>query len=250
MNLTYLIISLAVFLISGGFIWYGSSSRKTDTNLLYGGFAVMIAALVAAIYYAITPEARTSVPGFLQVDGQSVNYFANSNASTPSYTTVYDSNAVGSDKIPDWMLTSSTMTSADRTTAATSDQKTLINSWLIRTVGAAIPDNLKPTSDTDIRSILVRRKNGLTAEIPIMQFFKKLHDDSILAFDRAKDYTDWRFAGGAGQPTFTDNVIRYNSGIRLGLSDNSSLKLGHDGRGDARIITAPGSSGQVWYVIP
>jgi hypothetical protein len=249
MNLTYLIISLAVFLISGGFIWYGSSSRKTDTNLLYGGFAVMIAALVAAIYYAITPEARTSVPGFLQVSGQSGNYSANSNASSPTYTTVYDPNAVGSDKIPDWMLTSPTMTPAERTAAASSDQKTLINSWLNRTVGAAIPDNLKPTSDTDIRSILVRRKNGTTAEIPIMQFFRKLNDDAILAYDRAKDYTDWRLAGGQGQTTFTDNVVRYGGGIRLGLADNTAYKLTHNGAGTAALQNAPGQNGQVWIVV-
>jgi hypothetical protein len=235
MNLTYLIISLAVFLISGGFIWYGSS-RKTDTNLLYGGFAVMIAALVAAIYYAITPEARTSVPPFLQATGVSGNYSANNNASSPAYTTAYDPNAVGSDIMPDWMLTSSSMTPAERTTASSTNQKTLINLWLNRIVGAAVPVDLRPTSDTDIRSILVRRKNGTTAEIPIMQFFKKLNDDAILAYDRAKDYTDWRLAGGQGQSTFTDNVVRYGGSAQLALTDGPSNKLGHDGRGDAVLV--------------
>ena len=210
MQLTPFIISLVFFIISTIWVIGGSFSsavgRATsrDVAIQWVALVVMLITLGLSIHYGVTnasSESRTSAG----------SWDTTPSASGSVASAVWASGATSSDLAPGWTI---------GTDLATSSQQTLINAWLRRTVNTPVV-GLTPTVDTDIRSILVRRKNGTTAEIPIMSFFKKLHEDALLAWRQSKDYTDEKFAD--------PSIVRYNTGFKIRSTEEHHTAINRGG---------------------
>jgi hypothetical protein len=123
----------------------------------------------------------------------------------------------------------------------------MTKNWINRTVAAGITaDSITSSGTNGIKSILVRKNDGLTAELPIMEFFKKLHEDMMIGYQRAKDYAD---KVSADILISHPNILTKGQNIRLGLQEATQYKLTHNGSGTAAIENAAGNAGQQWTVI-
>jgi hypothetical protein len=176
----YLIISIVIFLISAGSMWYGTTSK--NTTLIYSGLIIMISSLVSAIYFFI------SKPASRAARADEVARDANVEA--------------------EW----------------TGTEKEIWARWLENNTGTLTTASQSSSTPTGIKSIVVRRNNGTTAELPIMDFIKKLYTDIPL-----------------GNP----QIVRKGEGIQLRLQDSRGNKLGHNGRGTAAIIDGV----QIWEAV-
>jgi hypothetical protein len=178
----YLIISIVIFLISAGSMWYGTTSK--NTTLIYSGLIIMISSLVSAIYFFI------SKPESLQISARAAD--------------------------------------APVEAAWTNTEKAIWATWLENNIGTLTTASQSSSTPTGIKSIVVRRNNGTTAELPIMNFLKKLYTDIF----KSNPY-----------------VLQPGMNVRLGLQEATQYKLNHNGRGAATLQDAPGNNGQLWQVI-
>ena len=61
----------------------------------------------------------------------------------------------------------------------TNTQKAIWATWLENNIGTLTTASQSSSTPTGIKSIVVRRNNGTTAELPIMDFLKKLNTDFV-----------------------------------------------------------------------
>ncbi len=136
---------------------------------------------------------------------------------------------------------------AGTTDTKTTTQADMTKNWINRTVAAGITaDSITSSGTNGIKSILVRKNDGLTAELPIMEFFKKLHEDMMLGYQRAKDYAD---KVSADILIAHPGIVTRGQGIRLQLQNHPGWKLSDNGRGLAALHLSGPGQGQVWDVI-
>ena len=200
MNLTYFIISLVMFLI---FLYLTNYVAKTNNKeLFYIGIVFMITSIAAAVYCASTnpTDQRTNYPGWEQ-STQDVGY--------PSTVDLWTA-ASGSNRKPPWV---------GPLDLVTTSQKDLTKRWIQRTVGTLDENSVTSADEMGIKSILVRRNDGTTADLPIMDFFKKLHDDMVLGFDRAKDYVD------QGISSVSNDLASVSATANGGIQRDQHVKL-------------------------
>ena len=171
----YSIISLIICLISLYFINYGS--KMNNNQLVYGGFIAIIASIVAAIYFgcASSTDKRTNYPEWLENTASAVVPLG--------YANVWTSNATKSNKRPDY-LGSGPSYNLSQT------QKGLTAAWIESKVGSGTPNSFTSQDGNGITSIVVRNASGEDLDLPIMDFFEKIHGDIKLGFTRAQDYAD------------------------------------------------------------
>jgi len=173
MNLTYLIVSLVIGLISFYLTNYGS--KINNKQLVYGGFIAIIVSIVAVLYFSFASRAeeRTNYPGWSETT---------LSAAVPSTTDLWTATSIGSNKKPSYLgpsLTNNVETS----------QKDLVAAWIESKVDTGTPSSFTSQRDDAIASILVRDAKGDDRELPIMDFFQKIHEDMVLGYLRAQDYT-------------------------------------------------------------
>jgi hypothetical protein len=172
MNL-YLIISLVIGLVYFYLTNYGS--KINNNQLFYGGFIAIIASIVASLYFgfASRTEERTNYPGWLQTT---------LDAAVPSTADLWTATSTGSNKKPSYLGPSSTNN-------VETSQKDLVAAWIESKVDTGTPSSFTSQRDDAITSILVRDAKGDDRELPIMDFFQKIHEDMVLGYLRAQDYT-------------------------------------------------------------
>jgi hypothetical protein len=187
--------------------------------------AMAVVSLVGGGYFAYvsTTSERTIPVEWDAAIGTSV-------VSPLTASNLWDSTSTNSLAKPNWIPNGS---------LATASQKTLTENWIRSIVGTP---GAAGTAPTDIKSILVRRVNGSVAELPIMDVFRKIFDDDILTFRRAKDYTDvLRVDADLG------SVIRRGSGVRINQG-NESLAITNATAGGNNVI-AQLEGGQIWTLV-
>ena len=143
-------------------------------NLTYLIISLVIIVSIIAILYLSTPaENRTNYPDW--------------NESTKSAQVgnkpLWQSDSKGSDKKPEYLkFIESEFVDSDRT------QRELTVAWIENKVNAGGPDSQTSQGTSGISSILVKDINGNEKELPIMDFFEKIHGDIYTGWLRAKDY--------------------------------------------------------------
>ena len=128
----------------------------------------------------------------------------------------------------DAVSTESVARSAAVVAAWTNTEKDIWATWLDNNIGTLTTASQSSSTPTGIKSIVVRRNNGTTAELPIMDFIKKLYTDISLS---------------------NPYVLQPGMNVRLGLAEASNNKLTHNGRGMAALEDKPGNDGQLWKVM-
>jgi hypothetical protein len=209
-------------------------------------FAVALFSTITYLLVFKSTEGRTKYPGWTETTTSA--WFEDNAAQTAGLTqaqkdalpaaNIWAAGKSNSDKKYEWT------TDAD---SKTDTQRVLTERWIERTVDQAISSTsiTSQSATKGVKSILVRKLDGTTAELPIMDFFKKLHEDMVLGWQRAKDYAD---------KISDDILIRHpeivttGKPIRLGLQEATQYKLTHNGRGTAALQDAPGNAGQMWTV--
>jgi hypothetical protein len=146
-------------------------------NLTYLIISLVIIVSIIAILYLSTPaENRTDYPDW--------------NESTKSAQVgtgaLWQSDSKGSDKKPEYLkFIDSEFFDSDRT------QRELTVAWIENKVNAGGPDSQTSQGTSGISSILVKDINGNEKELPIMDFFEKIHGDIYTGWLRAKDYINY-----------------------------------------------------------
>ena len=189
----YFIISLIICLISLYFINYGS--KMNNNQLVYGGFIAIIASIVAAIYFgcASSTEKRTIYPGWDE---------STDSALVPGTGPLWTSSASGSNKKPNY-LGDGPAYDVGQT------QRQLTSTWIESKVNSGgTSDSWTSMKSNAITSILVRDANGDDRELPIMDFFKKIHEDIQLGFARATDYASAATLAAAQTAEENDRVLK------------------------------------------
>ena len=220
-------------------------------KLQYGLIFSVVAILSTLIYLFVfkSSESRTKYPDWNQTteDAWEPRDAVASTAAGLAGSTTYNAartadlwttTSQGSNLKPIWAGTTDTKATT---------QLDMTKNWINRTVDAGITaDSITSSGTKGIKSILVRQNDGLTAELPIMEFFKKLHDDMRIGYQRAKDYAD---KVSADILISHPSIVTRGQGIRLQLQNHPNYKLSDNGKGGAAIHYAPGASGQVWDVV-
>lgn len=207
-------------------------------KLQYGLIFLVVAIFSTVIYLFVfkSTESRTKYPDWNQ---STEDAWEPQNAASAVAAGAVGSTTYNTARAAELWTTTSQGSNLKTAWAGTTDTKTttqadMTKNWINRTVAAGITANSITSSGTNgIKSILVRKNDGLTAELPIMEFFKKLHEDMMLGFQRAKDYADKVSADiFISHPT----ILRRGDRFQLRLWDAHHLKLGHNGRGAAAMV--------------
>ena len=207
----YFIISLIICLISLYFINYGS--KMNNNQLVYGGFIAIIASIVAAIYFgcASSTDKRTNYPGWDQTTDSAL---------VPGTGPLWTTGASGSNIRPIY-LGDGPSYGTDKT------QRQLTALWIDTLVaGGGNANSWTSMNDDAITSIVVRNASGVDKEFPIMDFFKKIHEDIKLGFTRAQEYADY-VAG-----LVTEEMIKESDDLQTDykklISDETSMRKQDD----------------------
>ena len=207
-------------------------------KLQYGLIFSVIAIFSTLIYLFVfkSTESRTKYPDWNQ---SAEDAWEPKDAAAATAAGAVGSTTYNTARAAELWTTTSQGSNLKTAWAGTTDTKAttqldMTKNWINRTVAAGITaDSITSSGTNGIKSILVRKNDGLTAELPIMEFFKKLHEDMMLGYQRAKDYADKVSADILiSHPT----ILRRGEAFQLRLKDAPHLKLGHNGRGAAAII--------------
>jgi hypothetical protein len=220
-------------------------------KLQYGLIFSVIAIFSTMIYLFVfkSTESRTKYPEWNQ---STEDAWEPNNAAAAVAAGAVGSTAYNTARAAELWTTTSQGSNAKLTWAGTTDTKTttqldMTKNWINRTVAAGITANSITSSGTNgIKSILVRKNDGLTAELPIMEFFEKLHKDMMLGYQRAKEYAD---KVGTDILITHPGIVTRGQGIRLQLQNAPGWKLSDNGRGLAALHHSGPGGGQVWDVI-
>jgi hypothetical protein len=173
MSNTYLIWSLVAILFT--FSAMLGAASVNDKNLVYSLSIAIIPMIASSLYFgfASPAEKRTSYPEW---DNSTSNVAVD--AGTSLWRDTPDSN-----RRPPWASVVGKDETIQRLTA----------NWIEDTVlKGGTEKSATSTADDGIAAILVRNNSGISKPLPIMDFFKKLNDDMVLGWLRAKDYVDYR----------------------------------------------------------
>ena len=215
--------------------------------------AVLFFAVVAVSVYLATntekpPDSRFIAP---QTFGAAFSTGAKSGstAAVPLAAPFDSSYGVDSSRArPGWMTT--TYSGADLTSAESAESAT--KTWLKYQATVSGDSASTGSTQTDIRSLLVRRRDGTVAEIPIMNFFRKLFMDHVYYLAQAKALAIQEVKNGIGaintnseyNNVVANNLVRYDHYfiIRQTWSDNHNLEVSYN---NGNVYLAEGG-GQHW----
>lgn len=215
--------------------------------------AVLFFAVVAVSVYLATntekpPDSRFIAP---QTFGAAFSTGAKSGstAAAPLAALFDSSHGVDSSRAkPGWMTT--TYSGADLTSAESAESAT--KTWLKYQTTVSGDSAATGATQTDIRSLLVRRRDGTVAEIPIMNFFRKIFMDNVYYLAQAKALAIQEVKNGINainnnsdyNNAVSANLVRYNHWFKItqpGSEAQGSLAVtGGD------VIRWQGGGGQYW----